>query len=184
MANQSTKINRQQGRFLKGQSGNPSGRPRGSTGHNAELRRAEKDALELAANTADVISEFARLALVEIEHPELIPLFDAITDAAKDAVKDGEIGPSRVAMLRTGYDDFEDDDLGESFFIHVGLPNDCDWPTFEKHYRTRGRIDFDRFLGDFATFPPIAERIEELRAERLLSPATDAPLNKLKIGFD
>ncbi len=184
MANKPTHLRHPSGRFLKGQSGNQNGRPRGSSGHATELRRREESGLMLATNTADVIAETARQALVEVERPEFIPLIDAICGAAKTAVKGGEIGPSSVAMLRTGYDDFEDDDLGESFFIHVGLPNDCDWPTFEKHYRTRGRIDFDRFLGDYATFPPIAERIEELRAERLLSSATDAPLNKLKIGFD
>jgi hypothetical protein len=179
LPNQLIKTNRQQGRFVKGQSGNPNGRPKGSTGHNAELRKLEDDALTLACHTADVIAETACLALVEIEHPELLPLFDAITGVIKDAVKEGKIGPSSVAMLRTAYDDLE-----ESFFVHAGLPSDCDWPTFEKHYRTRGRIDFDRFVGDYATFPPIAERIEELRAERLLSPVNDEPLNKLKNGFD
>ena len=179
MANQSTKTSRQQGRFKKGQSGNPAGRPRGSTGRNAELRRLEDDALKLATNTADAIAEAAREALIEIEQPELIPLFDAITDAAKDAVKDGHVGPSSVAVLRAAYND-----QSHEFFLHAGLPSDCNWLTFEKHYRTRGRIDFDRFVGDYATFPPIAERIEELRAERLLSPVDDASSNKLKIGFD
>ena len=170
MAKRTTKTRHQQGRFKKGQSGNPNGRPRGSTGHNAELRRLEDDALKLAANTADVIAETARLALVEIEHPELIPLFDTITDAAKLAVKDGEIGPSSKAMLRTGFDNFEGDNREESFFVHAGLPSDCDWPTFEKHYRTRGRIDFDRFVGDYATFPPIVRRIKELKAQTPVEP--------------
>ena len=183
MSDKLTKTSRQQGRFKKGQSGNPNGRPRGSTGHNAELRRLEDDALTLACHTADIIAEMAKLSLVEIERPELIPLFDDICDSVKDGVKDGEIGPSSVARLRSGYDNFEDDDREESFFVHAGLPSDCDWPTFEKHYRTRGRIDFERFVGDYATFPPIAERIAELRAERLLSPVNDEPQNKLKNGY-
>jgi hypothetical protein len=36
------------GRFVKGRSGNPAGRRRGSTGHAAELRRAEEAGLALA----------------------------------------------------------------------------------------------------------------------------------------
>jgi len=172
------------GRFAKGQSGNLRGRPKGSTGHNAELRRLEDDALTLAFQVADIIAEMAKWTLVEIERPELIPLFEDICDSVKDGVKDGEIGPSSVATLRTWYDNFEDDDHEESFFVHAGLPADCDWLTFEKHYRTRGRIDFESFLDDYIAFPPIAERIEELRAERLLIPVNDEPQNKLKNGFD
>ncbi len=179
MTHQLTNTSRRQGRFVKGESGNPAGRPKGSTGHNAELRRLEDAALTLACHVADIIAEMANQALVEFERPELIPLFDMITDDIKDAVKDGEIGPSSVAMLRTAYDD-----QSHEFFVHVGLPEDCSWPTFEKHYRTRGRIDFDRFLDDYVAFPPIAERIAELRAERLLIPATAAPQNKPEIGFD
>ncbi len=184
MTHQLTNTSRRQGRFVKGESGNPAGRPKGSTGHNAELRRLEDAALTLACHVADIIAEMAKLALVEIERPELIPLFDMITDDIKDAIKTGEIGPSSVATLRTAYDNFEDDDREESFFVHAGLPSDCDWPTFERHYRTRGRIDFDRFLDDYIAFPPIAERIAELRAKRQLSPVTDEPQNKLEFGFD
>jgi hypothetical protein len=183
MVNQSTLPRPNTGRFVKGQSGNPKGRPKGSTSHNSELRRAEEDALKLASNVADAIAKTARWALTEIELPELIPLFDTITDVAKKAVRDGEIGPSPLAMLRPAYDDFMDNQKGD-FFLHIGLPVDCDWKTFEKHYRTRGRIDFDRFLGDFQSYPPIVQRMAELRAEQLLIPAVADPPNKLKIGFD
>jgi hypothetical protein len=52
------------GRFVKGQSGNPRGRPRGSGSHATELRRLEEDAIELAVNTAAVIAETVRLVLM------------------------------------------------------------------------------------------------------------------------
>ncbi len=155
-----------------------------SGSHETELRRLEEAGLALAAHTADVIDEMAKMVLTEIGSPELIPLFNMITDEVKEGVLTGQLGQSSLAMLRSGYDNFEDDNHEESFFVHAGLPSDCDWPTFEKHYRTRGRIDFDRFVGDYVTFPPIAERIEELRAERLLIPVNDASKNKLKNGFD
>lgn len=183
MTNQLAKTRHPSGRFQPGQSGNPAGRPKGTTTHVAKLRRAEEDALTLAANVADAIAETARSALAEIELPELAPLFDAICDSAKKSVRNGEIGPSPPAMLRPAYDDFKDNQGGD-FFVHIGLHVDCDWQTFEKHYRTRGRIDFDRFLGDFQSYPLIVQRVAELRAEQLLIPAEADPMNKLKIGFD
>ena len=183
MVNQSTLPRPNNGRFVKGHSGNPKGRPKGSSSHSSELRRAEEDALTLAYHTADVIAETARWALTEAGCLELAPLFDAICDGAKDAIRCGEIGPSPLAMLRPAYDDFKDNQEGD-FFLHIGLPVDCDWKTFEKHYRTRGRIDFDRLLGDFQSYPPIVQRIEELKAERLICPVSDIPSSKLECGFD
>ena len=171
------------GRFQPGQSGNPAGRPKGTTTHVAKLRQAEEDALTLACHTADIIAEMAKLSLADIERPELIPLFKAICNAVKDGIKDGTIGPSPLATLRPAYDDFKDNQEGD-FFLHIGLPVDCDWQTFVKHYRTRGRVDFDRFLDDFQRFPPIVQRLAELRAESLLIPATADPSNKLEIGYD
>ena len=165
MANQLTKTSYKQGQFQKGQSGNPAGRPRGSSSHAADLRRTEKDALELATNATNVIAETARLALVEVEHPELIPLFDAISDAAKDAVKDGEIGPSSVALLRGWFDNHQKYDPKGDFFAHVGLPKNSDWSVFVDHYKTRGRIDHRRHSDDLRSFSPIVQRIEELMAQ-------------------
>ena len=175
------------GRFVKGRSGNPAGRPKGSTGHIAELRRLEEDALKLGINVADVIAETARLALDEVGLPELIPLIDTITDAAKQVVRDGEIGPSSVAVLRTWYDDHRGNDDCPSdgaFFAHVGLPKDCSWDTFREHYRVRGRIDCSRHAQDLESFPLTVQRIKELRDERLLIPVIAESSNKLKIGFD
>ena len=164
------KANRDKGRFTKGASGNPSGRPRGSGSNETELRRLEEAGLALAANTADVIAGAARSALTEIELPELIPLFDAITDAAKDAIKTGQIGPSSLAPLRGWYDDHREGGQDGEFFLHVGLPEDCDWKTFEKHYTTRKRIDHDRHAEDLRRFPPIVKRIKELMEQLPVKP--------------
>jgi hypothetical protein len=177
MAHQQTHARLSSGRFVKGQSGNPAGRSKGSTNHAADLRRLEKDAIKLATNVADTIAETARLVLNEIEQPELIPLFDAITCAAKEAVRGGEIGPSSVAVLRGWFDDHQEGDPEGDFFVHAGLPADCGWEAFKAHYMDRGRIDHGRHATDLSTYPPIVQRIKELRAEHLITPVVAKPLN-------
>ena len=158
------------GRFVKGVSGNPCGRPKGATTHTSDLRRLEDDALALATNVTDVIAGTAKLALTKIGSPELIPLFDAITEAAKDAVKVGQIGPSSLALLRGWYDDHREGGQDGAFFTHAGLPEDCDWKTFEKHYTTRKRIDHGRHAEDLRRFPPIVQRIKELKVQMPVEP--------------
>ncbi len=150
------------GTFLKGRSGNPNGRPKGTTNHDTELRQVEDQAMELAANLCDAIKETVRQALTETAFQKVIPLIEAITDATKEMAQEGEIGPSSVAVLRNWYEDYAEDGEGE-VFLHIGLPRDCSWEAFRRHYTTRKRFDFDRAGDDLASFPPITAKIKELK---------------------
>ena len=153
---------RKKGTFPKGRSGNPNGRPKGTTNHNTELRQVENQAMELAANVCDAIKETVGEALTETAFQKVIPLIEAITDAAKESAREGEIGPSIVAILRNWYDDHAEGGEGE-FFLHIGRPRDCSWEAFRRHYTTRKRIDYVRHADDLLSFPPIAARLKELK---------------------
>ncbi len=118
--------------------------------------------MELAGNVCDAIKETVREALKETAFQKAIPLIEAITDATKEMAQEGEIGPSSVAVLRYWYDDYAEDGEGE-VFLHIGLPRDCSWEAFRRHYTTRKRIDFDRAGDDLLSFPPIAARLKELK---------------------
>ncbi len=153
---------RKNGAFSKGRSGNPNGRPRGTTNHDTELRQVEDQAMELAANVCDTIKEAAGEALTKTGFQKVIPLIETITGTAAEMARQGEIGPSQVNILRNWYEDHAEDEDG-AFFKHVGLPVDCSWETFRRHYTTRKRIDHSRCGADLASFPPIAARVKELK---------------------
>ncbi len=156
---------RKKGTFLKGRSGNPNGRPKGSTNHDTELRQVEDQAMELAANLCDAIKETVRQALTETAFQKVVPLIEAITDGFKEMAQEGEIGPSSVAVLRNWYDSYSEDGKGE-IFLHIGLPPDSTWEQFCEHYADRGGPSSERVGNDLATYPPIARRIAELKAAR------------------
>lgn len=153
---------RKKGAFPKGRSGNPNGRPKGTTNHETELRQIEDQAMELAANVCDAIKETVRGAFTETAFQKVIPLIEAITDGAKELVQEGEIGPSSVALLRNWYDSHSEEGW-EEFFPHIGLPRDCSWEAFRRHYTKRKRIDHERVAGDLESYPPIAARMKELK---------------------
>ncbi len=150
------------GRFLKGRSGNPHGRPKGTTNHDTELRQVEDWAMELAANVCDTIKEAAGEALTKTGFQKVIPLIETITGTAAEMARQGEIGPSSVALLRNWYDSHSEEGEGE-FFLHIGLPRDCSWDAFRRHYTTRKRIDHARAADDLVSFPPIVARLKELQ---------------------
>ncbi len=77
--------------------------------------------------------------------------------------REGEIGPSSVALLRNWYDSHREDGDDGEFFLHIGLPRDCSWGAYRRHYTTRKRIDHARAADDLLSFPPIAARIRELK---------------------
>ena len=71
----------------------------------------------------------------------------------------------RVGAVQCLYEDEAEDGDG-AFFEHVGLPKDATWEQFRAHNAVgEDDVDADRAFGDLETYPPIAARIAELKAE-------------------
>jgi hypothetical protein len=76
--------------------------------------------------------------------------------------------------LRGLFDDLVHD-AGDQGIIgyaaHIGLHLSTDdegkswWPSFRAHYTTDRKVDEARVANDLASFPPIAKRVFEIRAE-------------------
>ncbi len=66
-------------------------------------------------------------------------------------------------MLLGLYEDEAENGDG-SFFEHIGLPPDATWEQFRQHYADGPSPE--RVGNDLATYPPIAQRIAELKVER------------------
>ncbi len=67
-------------------------------------------------------------------------------------------------LLSLYEDEVANADFG--FFEHVGLARDASWGQFRRHYDKDGVPDSDRVSNDLFTYPPIARRVAELRAEK------------------
>ncbi|MBB2733991.1 MULTISPECIES: hypothetical protein [Bradyrhizobium] len=69
-----------------------------------------------------------------------------------------------------------DGDLA-SFFKHAGITieADCEWDNFKRRFTSRGRLDLDLFLDTVVSWPPIAARVAELKAEKLCRDQRSGP---------
>lgn len=156
---------RSNGTFPAGQSGNPNGRPRGTTKLIKQRRENEERAHQLARNALTEVTEALTAAMRQIGYERLVPLIEATTAAVAELVGTGEIGPSDVAVLRAWYEDHCEDPSGE-FFTFIGLPARCSWTEYRDFYTLHGAIDHERASKDLGRFPPVAERIAELKREK------------------
>ena len=79
---------------------------------------------------------------------------------------ENELTPQKAEnILLSLWQDEAHDGTGE-WFKWIGLPPDVSWGDFRVHYDKGSVADADKALNDLFTYPPIANRVEELKAER------------------
>lgn len=62
----------------------------------------------------------------------------------------------QIVRLRDHFEDVEGD---EDFMGHIGLDTETSWDDFLWHYL---KVDEDRVADNLLTYPPVAEKINEL----------------------
>ena len=79
-------------------------------------------------------------------------------------MSDDQIDPVEAENLLLGLylDEVEHEQW--DYFEHCGLPADCSWGQFRRHYDLDGVPDSDRAFQDLTNYPPVKAYIEELRA--------------------
>lgn len=68
-------------------------------------------------------------------------------------------------ILLSLWDDEANDGTGE-WFKWIGLPPDVSWGAFRVHYGKGSVADADAALNDLCSYPPIAARVAEIKAEQ------------------
>ncbi len=83
-----------------------------------------------------------------------------------DIVRAAIAKEQRIGAVQCLYEDEAKEGSG-NFFAHAGLPREATWEQFRAHYAVgEDDVDADRAFEDLATYPPIAARIEVLKAEQ------------------
>lgn len=159
--------------FAPGQSGNPAGRPKGSKSRPKELTpEQESDAL-CERGTEHV--KFGRLAEARIAFAKALALAGISAERIeREKLVDDLIGVAQKSRRRDIIESlFADADA--AYLKHVGLPAGATLDQFKALYAV-GSDDFDsdRALADLERFPPIANRIAELKAEQARNSAKTA----------
>ena len=94
------------------------------------------------------------------------PVDDASIDRLIETVQAAHAKEERIDLVQGLYDDEANEGDG-SFFLHVGLPENVTWEQFRAHYAVGDNdVNSKRACEDLATYPPIAARVAELKAEQ------------------
>ena len=126
-----------------------------------QLRAVEHAAAGRIEDARRAFRELLAIAVPHLTPEERRQEADAMIEAIQaDMAKEG-----RLAAVQGLYDDEAKE--GAGFFQHVGLPPDATWAAFRAHYAVgEDDVDANRAFGDLESYPPIAARIAELKAEQ------------------